>query len=532
MRPADPPIAGVGGTPLGSKKRTPADTEGIKDQGHAQLLHQTGVHGRIPQRLGEGLRKSFKRLLGLDIRMIPRYRRPGRYDLFPKPGGKPVDRLLPGNRSNRTPGEVGKSQAQKLAKQTRRKHAFGRMQRLAGPANPKPSPSEEKTACWYAVCVCHPPSDPCNDSEPYVSEIREAAVELLGVTKALGGNPVVNGINLRIVRGEFFSLLGPSGCGKSTTMRLIAGFEKPDSGEILINGQATNGTPAYVRDINMVFQNYALFPHMSVRDNIGFGLEMMKVPEDERRRQVDDMLARVRMEAYGERLPRELSGGQQQRVAVARALVTRPSVVLLDEPLGALDLKLRKEMQGELRELQSSTGLTFIYVTHDQEEALTLSDRLAVMHKGRILQIGTPEEIYERPSTRFVADFIGQTNFLSGRLWVDEPERGQLVIDVDGARVRVNGSRGSLRPGDTVMALRPERIFLSRESPDADNRFEVKVEDVVYFGTARHYHVRLHNGVPLVVRQENRDAPALRKGEVGYVSWPSEAATIVQSEGP
>jgi spermidine/putrescine transport system ATP-binding protein len=363
-----------------------------------------------------------------------------------------------------------------------------------------------------------------------VSDSIEVAVELEGVTKALGGTPVVNGINLTVRRGEFFSLLGPSGCGKSTTMRLIAGFEKPDSGSIRINGAATNGTPAYARDVNMVFQNYALFPHMTVRQNIGFGLEMMKVPEDERKRQVEEMLGRVRMEPYGERLPRELSGGQQQRVAVARALVTKPAVVLLDEPLGALDLKLRKEMQGELRELQSSTGLTFIYVTHDQEEALTMSDRLAVMHKGRILQVGTPEDIYERPETRFVADFIGQTNFLQGCHWSDELADGHVVIDVLGARVRAPARPDIPHEGEIVLAIRPERISLSKEAPDAQNRFEVVIEDVVYFGTARHYHVRLHNSVPMVVRQENRDTPTVKKGDRAFVSWPADAVNIVTNE--
>jgi spermidine/putrescine transport system ATP-binding protein len=362
-----------------------------------------------------------------------------------------------------------------------------------------------------------------------VSDTSELAVELSGVNKSLGGVPVVNGVTLDVRKGEFFSLLGPSGCGKSTTMRLIAGFEKPDAGTIRINGQSTNGTPAYVRDVNMVFQNYALFPHMTVRANVEFGLEMMGMAPLERSRQVDEMLGRVRMTDYGARLPRELSGGQQQRIAVARALVTRPAVVLLDEPLGALDLKLRKEMQSELRELQSSTGTTFIYVTHDQEEALTMSDRIAVMHKGRILQVGTPEEIYERPVTRFVADFIGQTNFLHGTTLGEEPGN-RAWIDVAGARMLAADPAGLANKGAIVLALRPERISLGAEATGQENRFEAVVEGVVYFGTARHYHLRLANGVELVVRQENRDAAPLRKGDATSVSWPADAATVVSDE--
>ena len=248
------------------------------------------------------------------------------------------------------------------------------------------------------------------------------AVELVNVTKRFpgpGGAPggevlAVDDVTLQIQDGEFYSLLGPSGCGKTTSLRMIAGFEHPTEGEVYIHGKPMGLTPAYQRNTNMVFQSYALFPHMNIERNVGFGLEMKKVSKEEIRQRVGEALDMVRLSGYGPRKPNQLSGGQQQRVALARALVNRPEVLLLDEPLGALDLKLRKEMQLELKNLQKEVGITFVYVTHDQEEALTMSDRIAVMHQGRALQVGSPTEIYERPSCRFVADFIGETNFLNG----------------------------------------------------------------------------------------------------------------------
>src|SRR6266542_3275578 len=247
-----------------------------------------------------------------------------------------------------------------------------------------------------------------------------SAIELIGVNKQFPSPTTsvvaVEDVDLQVGAGEFFSLLGPSGCGKTTTLRMLAGFEEPSSGRILLYGRDMVGVPPYRRDVNMVFQHYALFPHMSVHDNIAFGLRYKKVPRDEIRRRVAEALRLVELEGREQRRPRQLSGGQQQRVALARALVNRPRALLLDEPLGALDLKLRRAMQLELKRIQREVGITFVYVTHDQEEALTMSDRLAVMNAGRIEQLGTPRELYERPATRFVANFLGTSNLFSGRL--------------------------------------------------------------------------------------------------------------------
>src|ERR671923_1125374 len=246
------------------------------------------------------------------------------------------------------------------------------------------------------------------------------AIELVGVEKefssAHGDVRAVEHVDLRIAEGEFFSLLGPSGCGKTTTLRMVAGFEEPSSGRILLHGRDMVGVPPYRRDVNMVFQHYALFPHMDVFENVAFGLRRKRVPKDEIRRRVTEALRLVELEGRERRPPRQLSGGQQQRVALARALVNRPRALLLDEPLGALDLKLRRAMQLELKRIQKDVGITFVYVTHDQEEALTMSDRLVVMNAGRIEQLDEPEEIYERPGTRFVANFIGTSNIVTGRL--------------------------------------------------------------------------------------------------------------------
>ncbi len=239
-------------------------------------------------------------------------------------------------------------------------------------------------------------------------------VEILGVTKRFGDVTAVDRMDLSIARGEFYSLLGPSGCGKTTTLRMIAGFEQPSEGEILLDGKPIAGVPAYKRHVNTVFQHYALFPHMDVARNVGYGLRQNKVGKDEEQRRVIEALSLVRLAGYEKRRTWEMSGGQQQRVALARALVNHPTVLLLDEPLGALDLKLRKEMQLELKALQREVGITFVYVTHDQEEALTMSDVIVVMKDGRIQQQGGPEELYERPLNRFVADFIGTSNFITG----------------------------------------------------------------------------------------------------------------------
>ncbi len=337
------------------------------------------------------------------------------------------------------------------------------------------------------------------------------AVEVKDVTKRFpgpGGRPedevvAVDDVSLQIRDGEFYSLLGPSGCGKTTTLRMIAGFEHPTAGEIYIHGKPMGLTPAYQRNTNMVFQNYALFPHMNIARNVAFGLEMKKVDKVEVRHRVQEVLDMVRLPDFGPRKPDQLSGGQQQRIALARALVNRPEVLLLDEPLGALDLKLRKEMQLELKSLQQEVGITFVYVTHDQEEALTMSDRIAVMHRGKVLQVGGPTEIYERPNCRFVADFIGDTNFLDGV--VEEQAGEEASIRVDEALCIVAQTERPLSPGARVtVAVRPEKIRLLPEPPKSEpNAFPVHVEQVVYVGTDTRFRVRLTEGVVLAVREQN-----------------------------
>src|SRR4051794_27945161 len=280
------------------------------------------------------------------------------------------------------------------------------------------------------------------------------AIELRDIVKQFGDVRAVDHVSMQIRDGEFFSMLGPSGCGKTTCLRLIAGFELPTAGQILIQGQPVGATPAYQRNVNTVFQSYALFPHMNVAENVAFGLQMHNVPKADITRRVQEALALVRLDQYGARRPRQLSGGQQQRVALARALVNHPAVLLLDEPLGALDLKLRKEMQLELKSLQERVGVTFVFVTHDQEEALTMSDRIAVMSGGKVLQVGTPTEIYERPTCRFVADFIGETNFIEGRVSAIEPNSATITT-VDGLVLRGQASPTLRRDQAAFVSVRP-----------------------------------------------------------------------------
>ena len=327
----------------------------------------------------------------------------------------------------------------------------------------------------------HPPADrgfTTSDGAP----TGGPAVRLEGVEKRYGDVVAVAGIDLEVRDGEFFSMLGPSGSGKTTTLRMIAGFELPTRGRIFLHGRDVTEVAPFDRDVNTVFQDYALFPHMSVGDNVGYGLMVRKVPRSERAGRVTDALRMVRLDGYERRRPSQLSGGQRQRVALARALVNRPRVLLLDEPLGALDLKLREEMQIELKAIQQQVGITFIYVTHDQEEALTMSDRIAVFNAGRIVQLGTPAEIYERPDTRFVAGFVGTSNLLSG-------EVARSVIGRDG-----------------TFTIRPEKIRLT--APDApvgadESAAAGTIRDVVYLGPDTRYIVELDAGARLVVTQQN-----------------------------
>ena len=334
----------------------------------------------------------------------------------------------------------------------------------------------------------------------------EFAVEMQDVLKQFitpegGILSAVDHVTMQIRDGEFFSLLGPSGCGKTTSLRMIAGFELPTSGSILIRGKEMSQVPAHLRPVNTVFQQYALFPHMTVGQNIAFGLEMKGVGKAERSKRVSEALEMVRLPGMEMRRAKQLSGGQQQRIALARALVNKPEVLLLDEPLGALDLKLRKEMQLELKTLQREVGITFIYVTHDQEEALTMSDRIAVMSKGRALQVGMPEEIYERPADKFVADFIGETNFLEG---VVRGQTGPVVeIELPGTgSVHVESSRKFTAGQQVSVAVRPEKLRLGLPI-EGGNNLKGRVEEVIYIGTDTQYGVRFGGGHKVRAREQN-----------------------------
>jgi spermidine/putrescine transport system ATP-binding protein len=307
-------------------------------------------------------------------------------------------------------------------------------------------------------------------------------------------------VSVSIRENEFFTLLGPSGCGKTTLLRLIAGFDFPSAGEILLYGDDIAPLPPFKRPVNTVFQSYALFPHMSVADNIGFGLEMLGKPKAEIKARVAEMLKLVKMEALASRRTSQISGGQQQRVALARALAPQPKVLLLDEPLSALDYKLRKEMQIELKRLQNETGITFIFVTHDQEEALTMSDRIAVMSSGKILQVGSPRDIYDRPAERFVADFIGESNFLKAEV-VGVSEGRAMVRLSSGAEVPASLPDGFVPTGKVSIVVRPEHAQLGAASPGAS--LLGTVENIVYLGTDTHFHIRLANGEPFIVRRQN-----------------------------
>ncbi|HEV8308213.1 MAG TPA: ABC transporter ATP-binding protein [Methylomirabilota bacterium] len=372
------------------------------------------------------------------------------------------------------------------------------------------------------------PRDPASDSRP------DTAVELRGVTKSFGPVRALDEVSLRVRKGEFFSLLGPSGCGKTTTLNLIGGFDAASSGEILIDGRRVGHVPSYARPVNTVFQSYALFPHMTVAENVGFGLRMRGVAREERRRAVREMLRLVSLEGLEERRPSQLSGGQKQRVALARALVNHPSVLLLDEPLGALDLKLRKQMQAELTRLQRKVGITFIYVTHDQEEALAMSDRIAVMDRGRVLQVGTPGEIYDRPADRFVMEFIGSPNVLTGRVQRAEADRVDVAI---GALVSVQGRWSTpLEPGAAVTVLvRPERIRLSSKPPPAGGAIVTgHISKIANLGFVTHYFVRLANDQDVLVYRLN-DAgsgmgEALREAQPVYLAWEVEDARVFRAE--
>ncbi len=357
---------------------------------------------------------------------------------------------------------------------------------------------------------------------------RGAAVALSGLEKQFDRVGAVRGVSLDIRSGEFLTLLGPSGSGKTTTLMMIAGFETPSAGDIAIDGKSVIRMPPHRRNIGMVFQNYALFPHLTVADNIGFPLKQRGVDRAERARLVDEALALVQLPGYGRRYPRQLSGGQQQRIALARAIVFRPRLLLMDEPLGALDKQLRETLQLEMRRLHADLGITFIYVTHDQEEALTMSDRIAVMNEGRIAQVGRPEDLYDRPCDRFVAAFIGESNFMPGV--VRGIEDDVVTAECAGTMVRAIAPSRPATGESVILTTRPERIrFADAERPatDAQNRISVTVTEAVFAGERCRYLLQAPGGTAMVLKEPSSAAVRRRAvGETVEIAW-SVADTIV-----
>jgi putrescine transport system ATP-binding protein len=368
-------------------------------------------------------------------------------------------------------------------------------------------------------------------AQPWNDPSARPYVEIERISKSFGDFKAVDDVSLKIYKGEIFCLLGASGCGKTTLLRMLGGFETPTSGRILIDGEDMSAVPPYERPVNMMFQSYALFPHMNVERNVAFGLKQDRLPKAEIQERVATMLDLVKMGAYAQRKPHQLSGGQRQRVALARSLVKRPKLLLLDEPLGALDKKLREHTQFELISLQDKLGVTFIVVTHDQEEAMTLASRIGVMNHGEIVQAGTPSEIYEFPESRFVADFVGSVNMFEGKLIEDEPDYVRIGSPELGANIYV--SHGiSAPPGAVVWAaLRPEKIFMSTAAPEggADNVVRGAVQDIAYLGDLSIYLIKLPTGKVVRVTQPNtsRHAEGIGWDQQVYLSWDASSPVVV-----
>jgi spermidine/putrescine ABC transporter ATP-binding subunit len=353
-------------------------------------------------------------------------------------------------------------------------------------------------------------------------------VVIRNISKFYGSVAAADHIDLNVEDGEFFALLGPSGSGKTTLLRLIAGFIQPDTGSIHIGEADMIGVPPEKRDIGVVFQNYALFPHLTARENIAFGLSVRRVPKEEMNTRVNEALDLVELEGLGERYPREMSGGQQQRVALARALITKPRVLLLDEPLGALDKKLRTQMQVELRQLQQSLKITTIFVTHDQEEALTLSDRIAVMDKGAICQIGQPEQVYERPSTLFVSNFLGQSNAFPGRLAALEGQTGKVETE-SGLHLITTWTRNKQVGEAVILVVRPEKVKLAAQPPQGANHLQVSIVHRVYLGTSTTYLMQPEKGATLLAFVQNEQSqPAYEVGQKVFAYWEAENCFLLE----
>ncbi len=368
---------------------------------------------------------------------------------------------------------------------------------------------------------------PANSAPPSM----ETMVELRGVTKRFGTVAAVDAVDLQIRKGEFLTLLGPSGCGKTTLLRLLAGFEMPTSGQILIEGKDVSDTPPYRRDVNQVFQSYAIFPHLTVEGNISFGLKMRHLPRDEQVQRVAEATELVSLKGLEKRWPHELSGGQRQRVALARALVCRPKVLLLDEPLSALDAKLRHAMQLELKHLQRQLGITFVFVTHDQEEALIMSDRIAVISRGRIDQLGTATEIYHSPASAFTADFIGEANLLDSAILARNGVTAQVRM-AEGVEVTVRAS--TLRPESTraLLSVRPEKIYITRTKPAKDNTFKGVIEEEVFRGAMDELRIRVAGKLELMAMVANESAHehAWHKGDTVYCAIHTDDIVVVEQK--
>jgi len=355
-----------------------------------------------------------------------------------------------------------------------------------------------------------------------LTDPAEPDVRLEGVTKRFDDVVAVDDVSLEIEHGSFFAMLGPSGCGKTTTLRMIGGFEEPNEGTVYLGGREVTGLPPYKRDVNTVFQSYALFPHLDVFENVAFGLKRRRVARDQVRGRVLEILKIVGLSGTERRKPRQLSGGQQQRVALARALVNRPRVLLLDEPLGALDLKLRKQMQLELKMIQHDVAVTFIHVTHDQEEAMTMADRIAVMNAGRIEQLGTPDDLYERPTTKFVAGFLGVSNLISGSAAPDG------TVRVDGTEILVTPEALGGRSGPVAVGIRPEKIQLGE---DGENRVRGEVKERAYIGVSTQYIVETEAGeLSVYVQNAGPQAALAAPGDRVVLSWNREASFVVDDE--
>jgi len=366
--------------------------------------------------------------------------------------------------------------------------------------------------------------------------LREVIVRVEDVVKKFGEVMAVDNVSIEVFAGEFFSILGPSGCGKTTLLRSIAGLEEPDWGTIYLSGKPINSTPPYQRDVNMVFQNYALFPHMNVYENVAFGLKVKKIKKDEIKERVFKALELVGLSGMSNRAPKQLSGGQQQRIALARALVNEPSVLLLDEPLGALDLKLRKQMQLELKSLQKRLGITFIYVTHDQEEALTMSDRIAIMCEGKLNQVGTPSQVYEEPKTEFVANFIGISNLFPGDL--KNGANSTLILTTsDGFEIKAVASDMNF-PKTAIAMVRPEKIRITPYKPGEGqeeqevNLLRGKIEEIVYLGTVIQFIVNLNEKKLVRVLEKNYSKTLdFAVNQEVFVSWDISSTVILPGRG-